>query len=212
MRRPMALRLAVCLLVLFVALGAPSRVHAEPDASERPYREWALLDPYLSERESGPGFGWVEYRETSRGSVSRGVSVELGGTVTTTRRHLFSELRQAFFFRALSNSRYVFGASEYSLHAGLSLGPLELGPGFGILPFAVDLTDGDFGLSVLCPQGSVMLSVDLGAVELGVRAYQGYVFQVLGGDDAFVRGITLDVSFQRKPPKGRPPRVERYRM
>jgi hypothetical protein len=208
MRRPMVLRLAVCLLVL---LAAPSRALAQPFASERPYREWALLDPYLSERESGPGFGWVEYRETSGGPVSRGVSVELGGTVTTVRRHLFAELRQAFYFRALSNSRYVFGASEYSLHAGLSLGPLELGPGFGILPFAVDLTEGDLGLSVLCPQGSVLLSVDLGPVELGLRAYQGYDFQLFGGNDAFVRGVTLDVNLERKPPKSRPRRVERYR-
>ncbi len=196
-----------CLLVL---LAPVRRALAEP--GEATYREWALLDPYLSERESGPGVGWVEMREAHGGAVSRGLSLELGGTVTTTRSHLFSELRQSFFFRALSNSRYVFGASEYSLHAGLSLGPVELGSGFGILPVGVDLDDGELGLQVLCPQGSLLLSLDLGGLELGVRAYQGYVFQLLGGNDSFVRGVTLDLNFQRKPPKNRPREIERYRM
>ena len=198
-----------CLLVL---LAIAPQALAEPAESEPPYREWALLDPYLSERESGPGVGWVEMRETSGGSVSRGLSLELGGTVTTTRSHLFSELRQSFFFRALSNSRYVFGASEYSLHAGLSLGPVELGTGFGILPVGIDFNDGELGLEVLCPQGSLLLALDLGAFELGVRAYQGYVFQLLGGNDSFVRGLTLDVNLERKPPKTRPRVIERYRM
>jgi hypothetical protein len=193
-------------------LLAARHAQAEPREVEGPYREWALLDPFVSERESGPGLGWVELRETSGGPVSRGVSLEIGGTVTTTRSHLFSELRQAFFFRALSNSRYVFGASEYSLHAGLSLGPLELGSGFGILPVGVDLTDGELGLQVLCPQGSLLLAVDFGAFELGVRAYQGYVFQLLGGNDSFVRGVTLDVNLERKAPANRPENIERYRM
>ena len=198
-----------CLLAL---LAIAPHAFAEPAEDMRPYREWALLDPYLSERESGPGVGWVEMRETSGGTVSRGLSLELGGAVTTTRGQLFSELRQSFFFRALSNSRYVVGVSEYSLHAGLSLGPVELGTGFGILPLAVDLNDGELGLEVLCPQGSLLLAFDLGGVELAVRAHQGYVFQLLGGNDSFVRGLTLDVNFERKPPKTRPRVVERYRM
>jgi hypothetical protein len=199
-------------LGLLAVITVSPRAHAEPDRSERPYREWALLDPYLSERESGPSLGWVELRETSGGPASRGVSIETGGTVTTTRSHLFSELRQAFYFRALSRSRYVLGASEYSLHAGLSLGPLEVGTGFGILPAGLTLTDGELGLQVLCPQGSLMLAADLGSFELAVRAYQGYVFQWFGGDDSFVRGLTLDVNFERKPPQKPPGRVERYRL
>jgi hypothetical protein len=204
----MVVRFVPCLLASLVMVRP---AHAEPAPSEPPYREWALLDPFVSERESGPGLGWVEQRETSGGPVSRGVSIEIGGTVTTTRGHLFSELRQAFFFRALSNSRYTIGASEYSLHAGLSFGPLELGSGFGILPAGLTMIDGELGLQLLCPQGSLSLAVDLGGIELGVRAYQGYVFQWWGGNDSFVRGLTLDVSFERKPPKNRPRRIEPYR-
>ncbi len=205
----MVARSIPCLLAL---IAVAPRAYAESPRPEPTYREWALLDPFLSERESGPGLGWVEQRETSGGPVSRGVSLEIGGTVTTTRSHLFSELRQAFFFRALSNSRYVIGLSEYSLHAGLSLGPLEVGTGFGILPAGLTMTDGEFGLQVLCPQGSLMLAADLGGIELGVRAYQGYVFQWFGGNDSFVRGLTLDVSLERQPSKNRPRRVERYRL
>jgi hypothetical protein len=191
--------LATGLASLLAAIAVAPRAHAEPAPAKRPYREWVLLDPYTSERESGPGLGYVELEEVSSGLVSRGVSLELGGTITTTRGQLFSELRQAFFLRALSNSRYVFGASEYSLHAGLSLGPVELGTGFGVLPIGLELADGEFGLQMLCPQGSLLLAVDLGGVELGLRAHQGYVFHVWGGAAAFVRGLTLDLSLQREP-------------
>jgi hypothetical protein len=153
-----------------------------------------LFDPLSSERRSGLALGALQIRELSEAESRKGASLALWGARTTRRGAVFAELRQVFGVRAFEGSTVVLDVSEYMLDAGLRLGPLRFGSGFGVLPIGFAWSQGELILDLLCPQASLFVSTRLGDASLGLRARTQYLFRVLGRENAFVNGLTLEVS------------------
>jgi hypothetical protein len=153
-----------------------------------------LFDPRSSERRTGLALGALQIRELSEAESRKGAGLALWGARTTRRGAVFAELRQVFGVRAFEGSTVAFDVSEYMLDAGLRLGPLRFGTGFGVLPVGFAWSHGELILDVLSPQASLFVSTRLGDSSLGLRARSQYLFRVLGRENAFVNGLTLEVS------------------
>lgn len=177
-------------------------------ATAREPREWALLDPDISSRKAGLGLGYSELRLGNAVDPQQGVSLELWGSLRTTRRRAFAELRQALAFRAFERSTFAFGAAQ-SLHAGVALGPLRIGSGFGLSPIGFDLSSSDATLHLLSPHAFLLVGFELGRLRLALRGEVQYWVRLFGREDAHLRSAVLEVALERAPPRVRP-RIEPY--
>lgn len=193
---------------LFLAALAASASSAWCDtASAREPREWALFDPDLSTRRAGLGLGYAEL-DLPGDEARRGLSLELWGSIRTTRRRAYAELRQTLMIGAFENSTFLFGASQ-ALHAGVALGVLRLGSGFGVAPIGFDLSPSDATLHVLSPSAFLLLGLEVRRVQIAVRGEVRYLFRLFGREDAALRSLVLQVGLERQ--RRQPPRrVEPY--
>jgi hypothetical protein len=116
--------------------------------------------------------------------------------MTTLRPHLWARLQRDFVFRVSQPSSYALELSSYRFLAGLRAFGLEVGPSVGIVPLAVDLTDGRFGLSGLSPNAGFEVSFKVGVVRTAVSAYEQFVWQWLGSESSWMHGLTLQLSLE----------------
>lgn len=158
---------------------------------------WPLFDPYASRRENAYAFGLdtsVPVRSTEQ---HPGWSLSVGQSMTTLRTHMWVRLQRDFVFRVSAPSSFALELSSYRFLAGLRALGLEVGPSVGLVPLALDLTDGRFGVSGLSPNAGLEFSFKIGVVRTAISAYEQFVWHWLGSDSSWMHGLSLQLSLEQ---------------
>jgi hypothetical protein len=100
--------------------------------------------------------------------------------------------------RAFATTSWALGLSTNSLEVAASLGAFEPFVRVGAALLTVDDFDGNVSAELFSPRVTTGFDVRLGRhVEVGVGAYAEYFWRWLG-PSALVRGLSLDVRFERR--------------
>jgi hypothetical protein len=178
--------------------ATPSAPSASLSPAYVPYhhRRWRLFDPFLSGHETVLFGGPSSFREGAATSSTSGGSLGVGFTQRDKRGPVWLSLQRDFELRVYSGWAFLLELSKYTYEAGLKLGPIEIGVGPGVTPVAVDLMDGDFSLSGLCPRATGRVGVKTGKFRASVRGYREYLWRWLGRDDAWITGFVIEVAVE----------------
>lgn len=169
----------------------------EPSKPPLVWREWQLFDPFVSRRESLAGFSLDELREVSALVPQSGWSLRFGDATTTLRSRWWIALERHHLLRVARRSTYMLELSSYDYLAGVRAGPVELGGGVGLVPFGVDVSRGDWSLSLASPRASLRGTLKLGAVRLSLDAFRQYTWRVWGEESAWVQGVAFEVAVEQ---------------
>lgn len=100
--------------------------------------------------------------------------------------------------RAFATTSWALGLSTNSFEVAAALGPIEPFVRVGAALLTVDDFDGSVSAELFSPRVTTGLDVRLGRlVEVGLGAYAEYFWRWLG-PSALVRGLSLDVRFERR--------------
>lgn len=169
----------------------------EPAKPPLVWRVWPLFDPFVSRRESLAGFGVTELRPASADDPLSGWTVLFGDATSTVRPHFWVTLERRYLLRFARRSTYMVELSSYDYLAGVRASAFELGAGVGLVPFGVDVSQGDWSLSVASPRSVIRASLKVGGLRMSVDAYNQYTWRVWGGESAWIRGIAVEFAVEQ---------------
>jgi hypothetical protein len=169
-----------------------------------PYRPWAMFDPYLAPRSllftGGPA--WERF--IGEGYGHPGFEVTVARSIETQRGILLDRLELEFGVRVSNPAHWVASLARYSYAGALALGPVELSGRAGVTVAELHFGSSGFGLGFFSPRVSAGASVSAGPIRIGALAFSEYAWRWIGGPNAFVRGLLLEISLG-KSPVGLPP-------
>ncbi len=148
-------------------------------------------------------FGHDTLRDTGAARLQDGLTVALGQSLTTFRPGLWVRLDRRIQLRFTRRSTYMLELSSYDYLAGVRLPWLELGGGVGVVPVGMDTSQGDFSLSVLSPRAVATMGLALGPVRFSLDLFQQYTWRVWGGNNAWIRGFSVQLAATRPVVKQR---------
>jgi hypothetical protein len=194
------------------APGGPAQPTTDPATLPLRWRVWPLFDPYASRREWLASFSWDRLRETSALRRLEGFRLAFGESISTLRACTWVGLEQNSSFRALGSSTYVVELTGYRAIAGVHALGLELGGGVGIVPIALDVSQGDWSLSGLSPSAVARAGLRVGPFRVSVEATNQFTWRWWGRDSAWLRGVGLQLALEqpRKLMRGRHPLILEY--
>jgi hypothetical protein len=146
---------------------------------------------------SAGGFVWRPTGDRSP-AWHDGLELTWGPTLTYRQRPWrFTGLVQ-IDLRAFATTSWALGLSTNSFEVAAALGPIEPFVRVGAALLTVDDFDGSVSAELFSPRVTTGLDVRLGRnVEVGVGAYAEYFWRWLG-PSAVVRGLSLDLRFERR--------------
>jgi hypothetical protein len=157
---------------------------------------WPLFDPYVSRRENAYAFGLDTVEPVGTAEQHPGWSLSVGQSMSTLRAHMWVRLQRDFVFRASQPSSYTLELSSYRFLAGLRAAGFELGPSVGLVPLALDLTDGRFGVSGMSPQAGFEIGFKVGVLRTAISAYEQFAWHWLGAENSWMHGLSLQLSLE----------------
>jgi hypothetical protein len=173
------------------ALVAPAKRSQKP-AQAPSFAHWVLLNPYAARHTSLLGLGVVGFRPLPQARESLGYSLAFGEAVTTLRGAFAAGLIQETELRFVPRDALSLSLRRYQWEAGPRLGPLEPMARVGFTLAHVDVGHG-FSFGLLSPRVGVGLWWKLPHSRVGVSAFTEYFWRWVGGESAFVHGLTLEL-------------------
>lgn len=208
--------------------SAPSTTSARPASKHAieempvPWKVWRLFDPKLAPRELGWSVGGGYLRTMGREQLQRGLTVGRKETMEERRGPLFLSLEREWALR-LYERWTIIPVYRYGLMGGLRLGPIELGAGFSAIPFAIDYSEGRFGLDGPSPGAAARIGFKTGKIRVSVRVEREYLWRLAGQShphnppngkslldalsvwnwrgqpDAMMTGLVLEIAGEQEP-------------
>jgi hypothetical protein len=171
-----------------------------------PWHPWRLFDPYLSPRSLVITGGPAWERFIGEGYEHRGFEVTLGRSIEAppSPRPFLVRLELEFGVRVSEPSHWVLSLGRYSYAGALVLGPVELSARAGATVAEVHFGSSGFGLGLFSPRVSAAATVSVGPVRVGAVAFSEYAWRWVGGPNALVQGVLLEIALGRSP-DGLPP-------
>jgi hypothetical protein len=90
------------------------------------------------------------------------------------------------------------------VYVALALGPLEPEVGGGFSTITVDVFHGAGSAELFSPRAEAGVWLHAGSVRVGVHAYGEYLWRWFGNTDYLLRGISIAVGFEARPPVPQP--------
>jgi hypothetical protein len=166
-----------------------------------PWRPWSLFDPYLSPRSTVLTGGPAWERFIGQGYEHRGFEVTVGRSIEDppSPRPLLVRLEMEFGVRVSDPSHWVLSLARYSYAGALDIGPVELSARAGATVAEVHFGSSGFGLGLLSPRVSAGATVRAGPIRIGAVAFSEYAWRWIGGPNALVQGVLLEIGLGRTP-------------
>jgi hypothetical protein len=155
---------------------------------------WALLDPYTSRHTRGAALGLVEFRLPDARKPSVGYSLVSSEAVTTLRGAFLAGGVREFELRLVPSDSFAIAFSRYLWEAGPRLGPVEPVARVGFTSLHLDYGRAGLCFGALSPRVGAALWLRVGQSRLGLSAFVEYYWRWLGGESAFVRGVSLEIA------------------
>jgi hypothetical protein len=114
-------------------------------------------------------------------------------------RPFLLRLELEFGARVSDPSHWVLSLARYSYAGAVMVGPVELSGRAGTTVAEVHFGSSGFGLGFLSPRVSVGATLDVGMVRIGAVAFSEYAWRWLGGPNAAVQGLLLELALGRSP-------------
>ena len=137
---------------------------------------------------------YISARRLDRSDPRSGLELGLSSRLTWSRGAFYVTSSQATALRALNASSISLSLLQNGGHAGVRLGPLDVGAGIALSLFSVDYLEHDLSFGMFSPRALAFAGLGIGPVRLGVTAHTEYYFRWFGRD-YIIRGLGVSLEF-----------------
>ena len=178
-------------MLALVASAGP----ANADSAHPTRTSFKLFDLAAARADTALAAAYVQYRRTDREQAGRGLELRGGPAFSWEAGPLYVTSTSATALRVFSRRSYSLSILQNGGHAGLLLGPIDVGTGFAISVFNIDYLEDDLSFGMFTPRSLASAGVRFGPVRIGAQAHVEYLWRWFGRD-YFVRGVAVTLDIQ----------------
>jgi hypothetical protein len=158
---------------------------------------WPLFDPYYARRDAFFVAHYVQQAPVHADDLqARGLAFAFGQGIRTDKSIFW--VRAALALGELRLHEQTLAAvtlGRYEGTAGIAVGPISIGAGPGVSLLQADYARGSFSMGALQPRAVAVALLQLGPLGVGARGYSELYWRWLGGGNAIVQGIGLELTY-----------------
>jgi len=142
---------------------------------------------------------WYRPIGSARPDWSQGSEIGLGVRSTTYVLPFLLTYSNEPALRILDSKSYALSLLQ-RVYVAMALGPFEPEVGGGLSTVTVDVFHAHWSAEMFSPRAEAGLWVHLGPVRVGAHAYGEYLWRWFGNTDYLLRGVSIDLGFEQRPP------------